>query len=132
MQLPLPRMEQLCEKLGLDTFERDVLLLLAGHALSPVIQQALRNEEALKAGRRAVSALPLPTIIHLPYSPSSPAQHHPNTNMGTRQVDTILTVFFPSFQDQIEKRSYFYKSATLVKRGTVVWYNLKELSRTIS
>lgn len=81
-RLPLPRLEQVCEKLSLDAFEKRVVCLLIGFSLSPLIQKALKDIKNLL-------------------------------------VSDILQIFCPTFKEQVEKRTYFYRSAKLVQRGII-------------
>lgn len=77
----LPRMERLVQARGLDTFERQMLLLLVTSYISSEIH-------ALGYGR-------------------------------SFSVGTILRAFSSTFEEQIHRRSYFYKGSKMVKEGII-------------
>ncbi|CAM6093219.1 unnamed protein product [Calypogeia fissa] len=87
----LPRLEALAKKLGLDEFEKGVVIMLAGISISPVLKSIF---EAVGTGK---------------YRPSS----------DNIQVKDVLIVFFDSFKEQVLARTYFYKSSKLVARGLI-------------
>jgi len=64
--LPLPRVEILAERLGLDGFEKKVILLLIGKTVSPVVKTLI---DTLDGGGSRVSH-PHPFIIILLYMAS--------------------------------------------------------------
>eukprot|EP00462_Mataza_sp_D1_P005789 CAMPEP_0175123610 /NCGR_PEP_ID=MMETSP0087-20121206/2337_1 /TAXON_ID=136419 /ORGANISM="Unknown Unknown, Strain D1" /LENGTH=1012 /DNA_ID=CAMNT_0016405317 /DNA_START=173 /DNA_END=3211 /DNA_ORIENTATION=- len=85
----LPRLESLCQKLGLGNFEKNCLVLLVGAIISPVVKAVLQDED-----RR--------------YSREEPPH-----------VQTILQTFCNSFKEQVNCRKHFYKSAPLLSRGII-------------
>eukprot|EP00041_Stephanoeca_diplocostata_P038019 m.1469259 g.1469259 ORF g.1469259 m.1469259 type:complete len:1133 (-) comp25141_c0_seq3:2-3400(-) len=93
--LPVPRLNTLCQRLGLDEFEKMVVVLLIGHTVSPMMKEVL----------------------------DSLAENGLNSNryQGTERltIKMLLHTFCSTFKEQVSKRTYFYKSASLVRRGIV-------------
>lgn len=90
----LPRLEALAEKLGLDGFEKDILVMLIGHSVSPVLQ-AIFTEE-------------------------TPYVRHMSVHMQPLLVKKVLETFSAgNFPEQVSRRKYFYKSARLVRWSLV-------------
>jgi SpoVK/Ycf46/Vps4 family AAA+-type ATPase len=89
-KLGKPRLEGLCDQLHLDAFEKSVLLIACGNTISPVVKQLLAQTSA---GR--------------------------SFDADELTVGRILQVLTSTFHEQVEKRVYFYRSATLVKKGLV-------------
>ncbi|KAH9323474.1 hypothetical protein KI387_018113, partial [Taxus chinensis] len=88
----LPRLEALARKLGLDDFEKGVVVMLTGIAISPVVKSIFEGENGDSSFRRCGEVV---------------------------QVKDILTVFFDSFKEQVLARTHFYKSSKLVARGLI-------------
>ena len=88
--LGTPRLEGLCKQLSLDAFQKSVLLLACGNTISPVVKQLL-------------------------------AQTNSRSHFDAEEltIGRILQVLTSSFHEQVEKRVYFYRSGTLVKKGLV-------------
>eukprot|EP00897_Mesotaenium_endlicherianum_P001050 jgi/Mesen1/10946/ME000096S10524 len=82
----------LARKLGLDEFEKSVVVMLAGVAISPVVKSIFEADSGDGAFRRSSDSV---------------------------QVKDILTVHFDSFKDQVLARPYFYKSSRLSVRGVM-------------
>ncbi|GLJ32583.1 hypothetical protein SUGI_0655660 [Cryptomeria japonica] len=88
----LPRLEALARKLGLDEFEKGVVVMLTGIAISPVVKSIFEGDNGDSSFRRCGEVV---------------------------QVKDILTVFFDSFKEQVLARTHFYKSSKLVARGLI-------------
>ncbi|KAJ7523017.1 hypothetical protein O6H91_18G034900 [Diphasiastrum complanatum] len=86
----LPRLEALVRKLVLDDFEKGVVLMLTGVAISPVVKSIFESENG--GHKRSGDAV---------------------------QVQDILRAYFDSFKQQVLARTYFYKSSRLVARGLI-------------
>ncbi|XP_057858143.2 uncharacterized protein LOC131067212 isoform X1 [Cryptomeria japonica] len=87
----LPRLEVLATKLGLDTFEKGVILMLTAVSISPVVKSIFQGD----AGDG------------LYYSSKC------------LQVKDFLSIFFESFKEQVLARTHFHKSSILVSRGMI-------------
>ena len=87
----MPRLEAMARRLGLHPFEKEVLVLLIGKTVSPVITR-LRED--------------------LSTSASVPME-------DTLSVGQILIIFCPSFAEQVAHRQHFYSSGRLISRGLV-------------
>lgn len=85
--LPAPRLEVLCRVLGLDEFEKKVLVMLVGHTVSPIMKELVD-----KWGKSSAY----------------------DSGKGEVTVKTVLYAFCPTFREQVSKRSYFYKSSRMV------------------
>ncbi|CAK9251150.1 unnamed protein product, partial [Sphagnum jensenii] len=88
----LPRLEALAQKLGLDEFEKGVVIMLTAVSISPVVKSIFEAESGDGSYRRSSEAV---------------------------QVKDILIVYFDSFKEQVLARTYFYKSSRLVARGLI-------------
>jgi hypothetical protein len=86
----LPRLERLSSALGLSPFEKNVVVAMIGQAIAP------RSIGLMGGGGGG-------------HSPSK-----------TMQVEVLLRAFSSSLQQQIRHRSYFYKTAVLVREGILV------------
>lgn len=89
--LPLPRLEQLASKFKLTTFEQNVIVMLIGKTISPVIKNLLDGVD------------------------TSPVQRMDESII----INQILSVFCDTFQEQVAHRVFFYKSSRLLARGLV-------------
>ena len=89
-KLGVPRLEGLCTSLQLDAFEKSVLLITCGYTISPVVKQLLAQ--------------------------TSGSHSYDSDRLS---VGRILQVFTTSFHEQVSRRTYFYKSARLVKKGLI-------------
>ncbi|KAG6551896.1 hypothetical protein Mapa_006512 [Marchantia paleacea] len=87
-----PRLEALARKLGLDEFEKGVVVMLTGVSISPVVKSIFEADNGDGSYRHSSEAI---------------------------QVKDILTVYFDSFKQQVLARTYFYKSSKLVSRGLI-------------
>ncbi|KAL3696624.1 hypothetical protein R1sor_010700 [Riccia sorocarpa] len=87
-----PRLEALARRLGLDEFEKGVVVMLTGVAISPVVKSIFEADNGDGTYRHSSEAI---------------------------QVKDILTVYFDSFKQQVLARTYFYKSSKLVSRGLI-------------
>lgn len=76
--LRAPRLVQLCERLGLDGFERSVIVLLIGNTVSPLMAEILKN-----------------------FRESGASSHSPP---DTCQVKLLLHAFCTTCEEQIEHR----------------------------
>ena len=84
----LPRLIVLCERLGLDEFERSVIVLLIGNTVSPLMKEVLKTFE------------------------QSIDKYGATDNIT---VKLIIQVFCHTFKDQVAHRAYFYKNSRLVR-----------------
>ena len=89
-KLASPRLEGLCKQLKLDAFEKSTLLLACGSTISPVVKKLLAQTST---GR--------------------------SFDADELTVGRVLQVLTSSFHEQVEKRPYFYRSGTLMKKGLV-------------
>ncbi|CAM6102058.1 unnamed protein product [Calypogeia fissa] len=87
-----PRLEALARRLGLDEFEKGVVIMLTGVSISPVVKSIFEADNGDGGYRHSSEAI---------------------------QVKDILTVYFNSFKEQVLARTYFYKSSRLVARGLI-------------
>jgi hypothetical protein len=88
--VPLPRLEVISERLGLDTFEKRMVLLLIGKTVSPLVKALI---ETLEQGSRIVDD---------------------STNVGQ-----ALAILCQDFQTQVANRKYFYRSGRLMTNGII-------------
>ncbi|CAK9229367.1 unnamed protein product [Sphagnum troendelagicum] len=89
----LPRLEALARKLGLDEFEKGVVVMLTAVSISPVVKSIFEAENGDGSYRRSSEAV---------------------------QVKDILIVYFDSFKEQVlNLHGHFYKSSRLVARGLI-------------
>jgi hypothetical protein len=88
--VPLPRLEVISERLGLDTFEKRMVLLLIGKTVSPLVKALI---ETLEQGGRIVDD---------------------STNVGQ-----ALAILCQDFQTQVANRKYFYRSGRLMTNGII-------------
>jgi hypothetical protein len=96
-QLPIPRLESFVEKLSLDKFERNLILLLIGRTVSPVV-------------RTLIDALDSSSV-----------------RTDDLSVGQALSILCQDFASQIASRKYFYKSSKLMHHGVITlhksrWY----------
>ncbi|TYZ67926.1 hypothetical protein PybrP1_012466 [[Pythium] brassicae (nom. inval.)] len=89
--LPLPRLEEIATKFQLNRFEQNVIVMLIGKTISPVIKNLLDGVD------------------------TSPVQRMDESII----INQILSVFCDTFQEQVAHRVYFYKSSRLLARGLV-------------
>lgn len=89
--LPLPRLEEIAAKFQLNQFEQNVIVMLIGKTISPVIKNLLDGVD------------------------TSPVQRMDESII----INQILSVFCDTFQEQVAHRVYFYKSSRLLARGLV-------------
>lgn len=90
--VPLPRLEVLAERLGLDAFEKKVILLIIGKTVSPVVKTLLDTLEISGMNRVVDDAV---------------------------TVGQALSILCDNFQSQVSRRMYFYKSGRLIKHGII-------------
>ncbi|ETW00765.1 hypothetical protein H310_07306 [Aphanomyces invadans] len=90
-QIPLPRLEEMATKFKLNTFEQNVIVMLIGKTISPVLKNLLEGVDTSAVQRMDESIT----------------------------VNQILSVFCDTFQEQVAHRVFFYKSARLLQRGLV-------------
>ncbi|XP_024517371.1 uncharacterized protein LOC112341471 isoform X1 [Selaginella moellendorffii] len=95
----LPRLEALALKLGLDEFEKGVVLMLTAVSISPVVKSIFEGDNGDTGFRRS--------------------SDYVQRGLSGLQVQDILTVYFNSFKEQVLARTYFYKSSRLVSRGLI-------------
>lgn len=89
--LPLPRLEEIATKFKLNKFEQNVIVMLIGKTISPVIKNLIDGVD------------------------TSPVQRMDESII----INQILSVFCDTFQEQVAHRVYFYKSSRLLSRGLV-------------
>ncbi|GLE02341.1 hypothetical protein PINS_up018267 [Pythium insidiosum] len=89
--LALPRLEQLARQFELNAFEQNVIVMLIGKTISPVIKNLLDGVDTSPVQRMDESVI----------------------------INQLLSVFCDTFQEQVAHRVYFYKSARLLARGLV-------------
>ncbi|KAJ0393396.1 hypothetical protein P43SY_005410 [Pythium insidiosum] len=87
----LPRLEQLARQFELNAFEQNVIVMLIGKTISPVIKNLLDGVDTSPVQRMDESVI----------------------------INQLLSVFCDTFQEQVAHRVYFYKSARLLARGLV-------------
>ncbi|CAK4675475.1 hypothetical protein LEN26_006393 [Aphanomyces euteiches] len=90
-QLPLPRLEEMATKFKLNAFEQNVIVMLIGKTISPVLKNLLEGVDTSVVQRMDESIT----------------------------VNQILSVFCDTFQEQVAHRVFFYKSARLLQKGLV-------------
>ncbi|RHY56395.1 hypothetical protein DYB30_002202 [Aphanomyces astaci] len=90
-EIPLPRLEEMATKFKLNTFEQNVIVMLIGKTISPVLKNLLEGVDTSAVQRMDESIT----------------------------VNQILSVFCDTFQEQVAHRVFFYKSARLLQRGLV-------------
>ena len=84
-----PRLEGLVDQLGMDTFEKSVILYLAGSMISPIFKSAIQSDSMGRGSGRKCT------------------------------VGDVLGVFCPSISEQVAARPYFYRSAKLIQKGLI-------------
>ncbi|OQR96549.1 hypothetical protein ACHHYP_15424 [Achlya hypogyna] len=89
--LALPRLEEMATKFKLNAFEQNVIVMLIGKTISPVLKNLLEGVDTSVVQRMDESIT----------------------------VNQILSVFCDTFQEQVAHRVYFYKSARLLQRGLI-------------
>lgn len=89
--LPLPRLEEIASKFKLSKFEQNVIVMLIGKTISPVIKNLIDGVD------------------------TSPVQRMDESII----INQILSVFCDTFQEQVAHRVFFYKSSRLLSRGLV-------------
>lgn len=87
----LPRLEELASKFKLNKFEQNVIVMLIGKTISPVIKNLIDGVD------------------------TSPVQRMDESII----INQVLSVFCDTFQEQVAHRVYFYKSSRLLTRGLV-------------
>lgn len=87
----IPRLEEMAKKFKLNEFEQNVIVMLIGKTVSPVIKNLIDNAD------------------------SSPIQRMDDSTT----INQILSVFCDTFREQVAHRVYFYKSSRLLSRGLV-------------
>ncbi|KAG7375856.1 hypothetical protein PHYPSEUDO_014971 [Phytophthora pseudosyringae] len=88
---PLPRLEELAAKFKLNRFEQNVIVMLIGKTISPVIKNLIDGVDTSPVQRMDESVI----------------------------INQILSVFCDTFQEQVAHRVFFYKSSRLLTRGLV-------------
>ncbi|TMW61087.1 hypothetical protein Poli38472_014548 [Pythium oligandrum] len=89
--LALPRLEELAQRYKLNKFEQNVIVMLIGKTISPVIKNLIDGVDISPVQRMDESII----------------------------INQILSVFCDTFQEQVAHRVYFYKSSRLLSRGLV-------------
>ncbi|CEG40076.1 aaa domain containing protein [Plasmopara halstedii] len=89
--LPLPRLEELAVKFKLNHFEQNVIVMLIGKTISPVIKNLIDGVDTSPVQRMDESVI----------------------------INQILSIFCDTFQEQVAHRVFFYKSSRLLSRGLV-------------
>lgn len=89
--VPLPRLEEMSLKFKLNNFEQNVIVMLIGKTVSPVIKNLIDNAD------------------------TSPVQRMDDSTT----INQILSVLCDTFQQQVAHRVYFYKSSRLLSRGLI-------------
>lgn len=87
----LPRLEEISAKFKLTKFEQNVIVMLIGKTISPVIKNLIDGVD------------------------TSPVQRMDESII----INQILSVFCDTFQEQVAHRVFFYKSSRLLSRGLV-------------
>ncbi|POM58519.1 AAA family ATPase [Phytophthora palmivora] len=87
----LPRLEQLASKFKLNRFEQNVIVMLIGKTISPVIKNLIDGVDTSPVQRMDESVI----------------------------INQILSIFCDTFQEQVAHRVFFYKSSRLLTRGLV-------------
>ena len=90
-QAQLPRLEEMSAKFHLDEFEQNVIVMLIGKTISPVISNLLDSADTSSVQRMDESIT----------------------------VNQILNVFCDTFCEQVQHRTYFYKSSKLLVKGLI-------------
>lgn len=65
--LPVPRLNTLCQRLGLDEFEKMVVVLLIGHTVSPMMKEVLDSlaENGLNSNRyQGAERITIKMLLH--------------------------------------------------------------------
>lgn len=88
---PLPRLEELAVKFKLNLFEQNVIVMLIGKTISPVIKNLIDGVDTSPVQRMDESVI----------------------------INQILSIFCDTFQEQVAHRVFFYKSSRLLARGLV-------------
>ncbi|ETL47029.1 hypothetical protein L916_03190, partial [Phytophthora nicotianae] len=88
---PLPRLEELAAKFKLNRFEQNVIVMLIGKTISPVIKNLIDGVDTSPVQRMDESVI----------------------------INQILSIFCDTFQEQVAHRVFFYKSSRLLSRGLV-------------
>ncbi|RLN06524.1 hypothetical protein BBJ28_00017066, partial [Nothophytophthora sp. Chile5] len=88
---PLPRLEELAAKFKLNRFEQNVIVMLIGKTISPVIKNLIDGVDTSPVQRMDESVI----------------------------INQILSVFCDTFQEQVAHRVFFYKSSRLLTRGLI-------------
>ncbi|ETO18641.1 hypothetical protein RFI_18621 [Reticulomyxa filosa] len=96
----LPRVEKLVQELKLDSFEKWILLTLIAQALSHQVRKCLHNEG---------EAITVEVLLAL----------HVRLFFKYIHIHTYICVHCTDLKEQIAKRKYFYKDATLIREGIV-------------
>lgn len=89
--MPTPRLEVIAERLGLDSFEKKMVLLLIGKTVSPVVKTLM--ETLLDGSSRVVD--------------------------DVVTVGQALAILCQDFQTQVANRRYFYRSGKLMTNGII-------------
>ncbi|CAI5705672.1 hypothetical protein KXD40_000820 [Peronospora effusa] len=87
----LPRLEELAAKFKLNRFEQNVIVMLIGKTISPVIKNLIDGVDTSPVQRMDESVI----------------------------INQILSIFCDTFQEQVAHRVFFYKSSRLLTRGLV-------------
>ncbi|EEY59154.1 uncharacterized protein PITG_11625 [Phytophthora infestans T30-4] len=87
----LPRLEELAAKFKLNRFEQNVIVMLIGKTISPVIKNLIDGVDTSPVQRMDESVI----------------------------INQILSIFCETFQEQVAHRVFFYKSSRLLSRGLV-------------
>ena len=90
--LPLPRLEVIAERLGLDVFEKKMIVLLMGVTISPVVKTLISTLDKSQYVEDACT------------------------------VGQALSILCPDFNSQIVARRFFYRSGKLLSNGIVSLY----------
>ncbi|KAI9919176.1 hypothetical protein PsorP6_011830 [Peronosclerospora sorghi] len=89
--LLLPRLEKLAAKFKLNRFEQNVIVMLIGKTISPVVKNLIDGVDTSPVQRMDESVI----------------------------INPILSIFCDTFQEQVAHRVLFYKSSRLLTRGLV-------------
>lgn len=87
---PLPRLELIAERLGLDSFEKKIVIMLIGKTVSPVVKTLMDTLE-----------------------------NTPRYTDDTVTVGQALGILCQDFQMQVANRKYFYRSGRLMTNGII-------------
>lgn len=87
--LPLPRLEVIAERLGLDAFEKKMIVLLMGVTISPVVKTLISTLDKSQYAEDACT------------------------------VGQALSILCPDFNSQVIARRFFYRSGKLLSNGIV-------------